>query len=109
MDFLIVYEVEVVEDAVSRLRHLAGIIASLDLQEAAEPLPSLFQVIAQALPPAPPWNRDQRDSERLQRGSVDERNFHRKRFLAGEGSHQERDFWQGEISAGEGSHPGERF
>ncbi len=41
MHFLIVYLVEVVEDAVSRLRHFAGIIASLDFQEAAEPLPSL--------------------------------------------------------------------
>ena len=47
MDFLIVYEVEVVENAVSRLRHLARIIASLYFHEAAEPLPSLFQVVAQ--------------------------------------------------------------
>ena len=47
MDFLIIYQIELVEDPVSCLGHFAGIIAPLYFHEAAEPLPSLFQVVAQ--------------------------------------------------------------
>ena len=49
LQFLIVYLLQLMKDAVSGLRHFAGIIAALDFEETAEPLSSLRKAIRKFL------------------------------------------------------------
>ena len=49
LQFLIVYLLQLMKNAVSGLRHLAGIIAALDFEETAEPLSSLRKAIRKFL------------------------------------------------------------
>ena len=49
LQFLIVYLLQLMKDAVSGLRHFAGIIAALDFEETAEPLSSLRKAIRKLL------------------------------------------------------------
>ncbi len=49
LQFLIIYLLQLVEDAVSCLRHFAGIIAALDFEETAETLSSLRKAIRKFL------------------------------------------------------------